>query len=80
MARDQGPAVNKALFVRLRAKPGKESEVEAFLRDALSAVTEEEDTPPGTPSVSVTAISQSSTHFQARRGGLPTSPARSGVR
>lgn len=38
------PAVNKALFVRLKAKAGKESEVEAFLRDALSAVLEEEDT------------------------------------
>ena len=44
MAHDQGSLVNKALFVRLRAKPGKESEVEAFLRDGLSAVMEEEDT------------------------------------
>ncbi|TMJ18007.1 MAG: antibiotic biosynthesis monooxygenase [Alphaproteobacteria bacterium] len=38
------PAVNKALFVRLKAKAGKEAEVEAFLRDALPAVMEEEDT------------------------------------
>ena len=44
MAHDQDPSVNKALFVRLRAKPGKESEVEAFLRDGLSAVMEEHDT------------------------------------
>lgn len=44
MADDQGPPVNKALFVRLKAKPGKESEVEAFLRNGLSAVIEEEDT------------------------------------
>ena len=36
--------VNKALFVRLRAKPGKEADVEAFLRDGLSAVMEERDT------------------------------------
>jgi quinol monooxygenase YgiN len=44
MAHDQDPPVNKALCVRLRAKPGKESEVEAFLRDGLSAVMEEHDT------------------------------------
>ena len=44
MADDPGSPVNKALFVRLRAKPGKEAEVEAFLRDGLSAVMEEEDT------------------------------------
>lgn len=44
MADDEGPPVNKALFVHLKAKPGKESEVEAFLRNGLSAVIEEEDT------------------------------------
>ncbi|MBS0296288.1 MAG: antibiotic biosynthesis monooxygenase [Proteobacteria bacterium] len=44
MARDEAPAVNKALFVRLRAKAGKGSEVEAFLREGLSAVMEERDT------------------------------------
>ena len=44
MADDEGPPVNKALFVRLKAKSGKEAEVEAFLRDGLSAVMEEEDT------------------------------------
>ena len=44
MAHDQGPPVNKALFVRLKAKPGKEAEVEAFLREGLSAVMEEQDT------------------------------------
>jgi quinol monooxygenase YgiN len=44
MAHDQSPRVNKALFVRLRAKPGKQSEVEAFLRSGLSAVMEEHDT------------------------------------
>ena len=44
MPHDHGPPVNKALFVRLRAKPGKEAEVEAFLRDGLSAVMEEHDT------------------------------------
>lgn len=44
MTGDHAPPVNKALFVRLRAKPGKESEVEAFLRDGLSAVMEEHDT------------------------------------
>lgn len=44
MADDQGPPVNKALFVRLKAKSGKEAEVEAFLRDGLSAAMEEEDT------------------------------------
>lgn len=44
MADDQYTPVNKALFVRLRAKPGKEDEVEAFLREGLSAVMEEHDT------------------------------------
>lgn len=44
MAHDENPSVNKALFVRLRAKSGKEAEVEAFLRDGLSAVMEEKDT------------------------------------
>jgi quinol monooxygenase YgiN len=44
MADDQALSVNKALFVRLRAKPGKEAEVEAFLRSGLSAVIEEQDT------------------------------------
>lgn len=44
MTHDQGLPVNKALFVRLRAKPGKEFEAEAFLRDGLSAVVEEHDT------------------------------------
>ena len=44
MTQDLNPRVNKALFVRLRAKPGKGSEVEAFLRDGLSAVVEEPDT------------------------------------
>jgi len=33
--------VNLALFVRLEAKPGKEAEVENFLRDGLSLVQEE---------------------------------------
>lgn len=43
MSHDESP-VKKALFVRLRAKAGKEAEVEAFLRDGLSAVMEEHDT------------------------------------
>jgi quinol monooxygenase YgiN len=33
--------VNVALFVRLEAKPGKESEVEAFLKSALPLVQAE---------------------------------------
>lgn len=33
--------VNVALFVRLEAKPGKETEVEEFLRSGLSLVEEE---------------------------------------
>jgi hypothetical protein len=44
MADDEDPPVNKTLFVRLRAKPGQATEVEAFLRDGLSAVLEEPDT------------------------------------
>lgn len=44
MAHDHAPPVNKALFVRLRAKAGKGSDVEAFLRDGLAAVIEEPDT------------------------------------
>jgi len=44
MADDHNSPVNKALFVRLQAKPGKEAELESFLRDGLSAVMEEHDT------------------------------------
>jgi quinol monooxygenase YgiN len=33
--------VNVALLVRLEAKPGKEADVESFLRDGLSLVQEE---------------------------------------
>ena len=44
MSDDDNPPVNKALFVRLRAKSGKAAELEAFLRDGLSAVLEEQDT------------------------------------
>jgi quinol monooxygenase YgiN len=33
--------VTEALYVRLEAKPGKEQQVEAFLRDALPAVQAE---------------------------------------
>ena len=33
--------VNVALFVRLEAKPGKEEEVESFLRSGLAIVEEE---------------------------------------
>jgi hypothetical protein len=43
MSHDESP-VNRSLFVPLRAKAGKEAEVEAFLRDGLSAVMEEHDT------------------------------------
>ena len=44
MSDDQSPSVKKALFVRLRAKAGKECEVGAFLRAGLAAVMEENDT------------------------------------
>ncbi len=37
--------VNVGLFVRLRAKPGKEQELEQLLRGGLSVVEQE----PGTP-------------------------------
>jgi quinol monooxygenase YgiN len=36
--------VNVALFVRLEAKPGKEAEVESFLRSGLPLVEAEPDT------------------------------------
>ena len=36
--------VNVALLVRLEAKPGKETEVESFLRGALPVVQEESET------------------------------------
>jgi len=36
--------VNVALLVRLEAKPGKEAEVETFLRGGLSVVREEPET------------------------------------
>lgn len=38
------PAVAKALFIRLRAKPGKGEEVDALLRGSLDAVMDEPDT------------------------------------
>lgn len=44
MSQNDGSSVRKALFVRLRAKSGKEADVEAFLRSGLSAVMEERDT------------------------------------
>ena len=44
MADVEDPSVNKALFVRLRPKSGKEADVEDFLRGGLSAVMEEHDT------------------------------------
>lgn len=34
--------IEKALFVRVEAKPGEEDEVEAFLKSALADVQEEE--------------------------------------
>ena len=37
--------LTEALFVRLEAKPGKEELVERFLRDALTTVQAEHDTP-----------------------------------
>jgi quinol monooxygenase YgiN len=36
--------VNLALFVRMEAKPGKEAEVESFLRSGLALVQEEPET------------------------------------
>ena len=36
--------IDRALFVRVEAKEGKEDEVEDFLREALAAVMEEEGT------------------------------------
>ena len=36
--------IDRALFVRIEAKEGKEDEVEDFLRSALDAVMEEEGT------------------------------------
>jgi quinol monooxygenase YgiN len=36
--------IEKALFVRIEAKPGREDEVEAFLREALNDVQHEEKT------------------------------------
>jgi quinol monooxygenase YgiN len=36
--------VSKALFVRLEAKPGKEEEIEVFLRGGLSIVENEPET------------------------------------
>jgi quinol monooxygenase YgiN len=36
--------IEKALFVRVEAKPGKEDEVEAFLKGALADVQEESGT------------------------------------
>jgi hypothetical protein len=35
---------NVALFVRLEAKPGKEANVEEFLREALPVIEEEPET------------------------------------
>ena len=44
MSPTRGSAVRVALFVRLEAKPGKEAEVETFLRGGLPLVEEEPET------------------------------------
>ena len=41
MSKASGNAVKVALFVRLEAKPGKEAEVESFLRGGLPLVEDE---------------------------------------
>ena len=41
MSKASGSAVKVALFVRLEAKPGKEAEVESFLRGGLPLVEDE---------------------------------------
>lgn len=41
MSPTRGSAVRVALFVRLEAKPGKEAEVESFLRGGLPLVEDE---------------------------------------
>jgi len=56
--------VTVALYVRLEAKPGKETEVEAFLKGGL-AIVQGWARPP----------SASSTRSRTRRGDRPTSPA-----
>ncbi|WP_437662504.1 putative quinol monooxygenase [Sorangium sp. So ce1182] len=38
------PAVTRSLLVRIEAKPGKEGEVEAFLRGAVALAVEEQRT------------------------------------
>ncbi|WP_437813633.1 putative quinol monooxygenase [Sorangium sp. So ce1078] len=38
------PAVTRSLLVRIEAKPGKEAEVEAFLRSAVGLAVEEQRT------------------------------------
>ncbi|WP_437485370.1 putative quinol monooxygenase [Sorangium sp. So ce1014] len=38
------PAVTRSLLVRIEAKPGKEAEVEAFLRSAIGLAVEEQRT------------------------------------
>lgn len=74
---DQNVApVAKALFVRLTASDGKADEVEAFLRDGLAAVMEEDVQPPGTQFALDIVTLRSSTLFLTTRGGSPTSRAR----
>lgn len=80
MSDDAGPSVKMALHVRLKAKAGKESQVEAFLRAGLAAVMEENDTSTWYAVRFGDGDWRSSTPSRATRGGSPTWPARLGMR
>jgi len=70
--------IDRALFVRIEAKEGKEDEVEDFLRKALDDVMEEEGTVDwDAVKFGARATSRSLTRSEARRAGWRISRARS---
>ena len=56
-----------AILASLKARPGKEAEVEAFLKSAQPLVAQEAGTTSGTPSRSVRHPSVSSTLLSTKR-------------
>ena len=64
----------KALFVRLEAKPGKESEVAKFLRDGQALVQQEPATTPGSGFNLARPPSASSMRFRTMPAATRTCP------
>ena len=69
--------ITVGLLVRLEAKPGKEAEVESFLKSGLALVEDEPETTVWFAIRMVNRPSASLTHFQMTQDGKLISPAES---